>query len=486
MKKKTLVTTCILFVIVLVLPVILLASLDVIIPPQYGESFLAGLGLKYDLLKSEKEPKIVIIGGSSTAFGIDSDLMEENLPFKVVNFGLYATLGTKLMLDLSRDYINEGDIVVIAPELDAQTLSLYVNAESTWQAAESNRAILTDIDFDNMSDMLGGYWSYIAKKAEHSRKNISQSQGVYSLSSLDENGDIDYAKETNTMLLGYDPNMIVDLTEDLISDEFIDYLNEYAAMAEKKGASCYFSFSPTNASALAEGTDDAKILAFFDYVGRKLNFEVISDINDCIMEENYFYDTNFHLNNTGTTAHTIKLIEDLRRVTGDTAPVTLEIPAAPEKGTAAETPETTPEGTQQPDDSTVDYTVFFTYEELAGGLMITGLTDEGRTRDVLKTPASYDGKAVIAIGESAFAGCEAVEIHINKSVVQLFNRLFDGCTKLEKIYFNAEKATDLAAGEQLFEGAPGGAKIYMDLETYSSFIGDYFWTKFSDRMDTID
>lgn len=481
MKKKSIALACVLFVIALILPIILLAALDFVTPAQYGESFLAGLGLKYDLLKSEEEPKIIIIGGSSTAFGIDTELMEENLPYEVVNFGLYATLGTKLMLDLSRNYINEGDIIVIAPELDTQTLSLYFNAEATWQAAESNRAILTDIAIDNMSDMLGGYWSYITQKIEHSKKDIAQTSGVYSLSSLDENGDIDYAKETNTMLLGYDPNMIVDLTEDLISDEFIDYLNEYAKMAEKKGASCYFSFSPTNASALSEGTDEAKILAFFDYVGKKLDFEVISDINDCIMEENYFYDTNFHLNNTGTEAHTIKLIEDLRRVIGDTSPLTLEIPAAPEKDAVIleDTPSTE-------DDTDVDYTVFFTYEDFAGGVMITGLTDEGRTRSVLKTPSVYDGKAVLAIGESAFAGCEATEIHISKSVVQLYNKLFDGCTRLESIYFSAEKATDIAAGEQLFEGAPDEAKIYMTLEAYSSFISDYFWTKFAGRMDTID
>lgn len=481
MKKKSIALICVLFVIVLLLPILLLAALDFTTPVQYSESFLAGLGLKYDLLKSEKEPKIIIIGGSSTAFGIDSELMEANLPYQVVNFGLYATLGTKLMLDLSRDYINKGDIIVIAPELDAQTLSLYFNAEATWQAAESNRAILTDIAFDNLGDMIGGYWSYISQKIEHSKKNIAQTSGVYSLSSLDENGDIHYPKETNTMLLGYDPNMIVDLTESLISDEFIDYLNEYAKMAEKKGASCYFSFSPTNASALREGTDEAKILAFFDYVGKKLNFEVISDINDCIMEENYFYDTNFHLNNTGTEAHTIKLIEDLRRVIGDTSPLTLEIPAAPDKDAVIIEDTTTPAEEEE-----VDYTLCFTYEDFAGGVMITGLTDDGMTRSVLKTPSVYDGKTVLAIGESAFAGCKAKEIYISKSVVQLFNKLFDGCKNLESIYFSAEKATDIAAGEQLFEGAPEDTKIYMTLEAYSSFISDYFWTKFAGRMDTID
>ncbi|MBQ4354451.1 MAG: hypothetical protein IJC71_06115 [Clostridia bacterium] len=476
MKKKKIIVSALLFILALLLPILLLAAMDTVVPAQYGESFLAGLGLKYDLLKSETEPKIVIIGGSSTAFGIDSALMEEHLPYKVVNFGLYATLGTKLMLDLSEDCIREGDIVVIAPELDKQTLSLYFNAQSTWQAAESDRTILTGIDFDNAGDMLGGYWDYIAQKIGHHRQGIAAAQGVYSLSALDEHGDIDYPKESNTMLLGYDPNMIVDLTPELIDEAFIDYLNKYAENVQKKGAVCCFSFPPTNASALAEGTDSEKILDFFMYTAEKLHFEVISDINHCIMDEGYFYDTNFHLNNTGTTAHTILLIEDLRRLIGDTTPLTLEIPAPPEKEiVSAESP------ADQTDET--DWTAFYTYEELAAGYMITGVTDEGKTADVLKTPASYDGKAVIAVGEGAFAGCKAKEIHIGQSVVQLYNRLFDGCANLERIYLYAEKAGNIAAGDGLFDGAPEEAGLYMPLEAYSSFVSDYFWTKFAARMN---
>ena len=40
----------------------------------------------------------------------------------VVNFGLYANLGTKLMLDLSRSGIGAGDVIVVAPEMNEQTL----------------------------------------------------------------------------------------------------------------------------------------------------------------------------------------------------------------------------------------------------------------------------------------------------------------------------------------------------------------------------
>ena len=133
MKKFNLIKFAALLLAALV-PAIALIAAGALIPAQYELTFLGALAPKYERLNAIEEPKVILVGGSSTAFGLDSALLEESVGMPVVNFGLYATLGTKLMLDLSRDGIGEGDIVVLAPEIDAQTLSLYFNAESTWQA----------------------------------------------------------------------------------------------------------------------------------------------------------------------------------------------------------------------------------------------------------------------------------------------------------------------------------------------------------------
>ena len=91
-------------------------------PPAYSDTFVGALNEKCDRLKEIEGEKIVVVGGSSVAFGVDSALLSRYTGMPVVNFGLYAALGTKLMLDLSLPHIGEGDIVVISPELDPQTL----------------------------------------------------------------------------------------------------------------------------------------------------------------------------------------------------------------------------------------------------------------------------------------------------------------------------------------------------------------------------
>ena len=42
-------------------------------------------------------------------------LAEGGQEYAVCNFGLYGTMGVKVMLDLAEDAIGEGDIVVFAP-----------------------------------------------------------------------------------------------------------------------------------------------------------------------------------------------------------------------------------------------------------------------------------------------------------------------------------------------------------------------------------
>ena len=122
MKKSLVIIAAIL---VIVIPVGILFGMLFMLPPQYSNTFVGELDEKYNRLMEIDEPKIIVVGGSSVAFGLESEIIEEYTGMPVVNFGLYAALGTKVMLDLSKDGINEGDIVVLAPELDPQTMSMY-------------------------------------------------------------------------------------------------------------------------------------------------------------------------------------------------------------------------------------------------------------------------------------------------------------------------------------------------------------------------
>ena len=442
--------------------------------PVYGQTFLGELAPKYERLNAIDEPKVIVVGGSSVAFGLDSALLEQHVGMPVVNFGLYATLGTKIMIDLSKANINEGDIVVLAPEMDAQTLSLYFNAEAALQGMESDWNMLRYIDKDDHSDLIGGLYEYITSKVKYLREGLLDPAGVYNRDSFNEYGDIVYARPHNTMLLGYDPTKSIELTGELFDQEFIDYVNEYTAYCEKKGATVYFSFCPMNETALSSANTEESIFEFYKYLYENLDCEVIGNVNDYIIEENYFYDSNFHLNDSGVILRTSLLAHDINRARGVAQYISIEIPEAPER----------PISETMAAETDALLASYFTYVEYGNGYAVNGVTEEGKKLAALTVPGSYEGKAVLAIEKGTFEGCENLtKITVNTNIVQLMDGAFGGAPNLAKIYVKHASAEPLAVGDAVFEGAPANVKMVLTTqESFESFVADYFWSKYGAYM----
>ncbi|MBQ7387415.1 MAG: hypothetical protein IJW03_04525 [Clostridia bacterium] len=437
MNKIKTVICIIASLLVILLPLLIVATLMVTTPAQYSETFYGALGAKFDRLTSIEEDKIIVVGGSSVAFGLDSELLEEYTDRPCVNFGLYAALGTKLMLDLSRAGVSEGDIVVLAPELDAQTLSMYFSSESTLQAFDGRYDMARYVRGDSRLSLLGGMYKHTAEKlAYYKNGNAPSPVGVYRSDSFNEYCDIEWERRENVMPYYYDPNTIVTLDESIVEDEFIDYLNEYIRFCERRGATVYFSYCPTNAMALAEGTDKETISAFENYLKDNIECEFISFLEDYIMEAGYFYDTNFHLNDAGVTVRTLKLAEDIRIAEGNPTKLDVEYPKAPELPMA-----------DMKFDGDDENTKYFTFEQQAnGGMKITGLTELGRTMETLTVPLGYEGFKVTSLGREALSGSAATKLIITEdtNLRNLLDGAFDGSSITDiYIYYVYEDEADI-------------------------------------------
>src|SRR5215212_3189169 len=97
-------------------------------------NYIAAVLEKDRLIRNTASPKIVLVGGSNLAFGIDSKMMQDSLGLSVVNMGLYAKLGLKYMLAQVRPYIKRNDVVIVVPEYD-QFYGEYANGDNTLNTA---------------------------------------------------------------------------------------------------------------------------------------------------------------------------------------------------------------------------------------------------------------------------------------------------------------------------------------------------------------
>ncbi len=457
------------------------------LPDTYSETFVAQLGNKFDRLCTIKEPKVILIGGSSVAFGFDSGSLSEALGMPVVNFGLYATLGTKLMLDLSKANIGEGDIIILSPELNAQTLSLYFNAESTWQAMEGHPAMLRYVGTDDLASMAGAFYDYGITKFGYHRDGVKLSPtGVYRSDSFNEYGDIKFSRPHNTLYeatgLPYDTANRISLTPDIVSEDFIDYVNKYVDFCEDRGATVYFAFCPMNKAALVEESNEESMIRLFDYFATALDCKVITSPGDALYEGEYFYDTNFHLNDAGVTLHTKRVADALYREMGRSDPTGIAVLKKPKL----------PSYDGMLSRNGNDYTQYFTFETYGSGYCITGVTASGKNEAYLEIPSIYKGRAVIAIGTGAFAGCtNLTELKIFKNINVFGEEIFKGYEGNLTIYMDVEDAaymTDPNASlprvsVAMMDNTKAKVKICFAQACFERYLQDYNWQQYGALFD---
>jgi len=461
------------------LPVLVVFTTVFILPPVYDNTFVGELAAKYDRLNSIDDDKIVVVGGSSVAFGLDSALMEETLGMEVVNFGLYANLGTKVMMDLSKANINQGDIIILAPEMNSQTLSLYFNSETTIQALDGNLRMLLNIDSDNYESLVGASWKFTCDKLSYLvTGNRPMNEGAYKKQNFNKYGDNVYDRPynemtaiQNTITLNFKTNYIDSIHSDF--EQYIEYVNDYVKYCESRGAKVYFSFCPMNYAAMSNKNTEDSIKSFFVSLCKDLDCKVISNVYDYIFDEGYFYDSEFHLNNAGVTLRTVQLIDDIKRELGDTS-VTIpvnDLPAAP---------------------GFKPYSPYLEIEKSDDGgyWIITGVTEEGLTMEEITIPDMISDLPVMTIYESAFSQAKSLrKVILGKYINKIETYAFTGADSLVRIIIpDGKKPGDIeipGAGFNTFIAECNPAlKIFVDSAYYDSYMDDEGWEPYRQYLSS--
>lgn len=436
-------------------------------PPQYDETYYGELAPMYERLKTARGKKLIVVGGSSVAFGLNVSFLEAELEgYTVCPFGLYGTVGTRAMLELTRPWLGEGDVVVIAPEIGQLPLSLYSSAAELWKCADSDPAIAFVGGRGELGSILGSFPVYAADKLACSRSGKPLPEGVYAAGSFNDSCQMIYPRDYNVMPGLYDGDDLVDFDPELLGGKLLDYLNEYYAYAYTRGAAVCYNFCPVNKMAV---TGTADIQGFYRRLLDRLDFPVLGNPENYILDAEWFYDSNFHLNTAGALVYTARLTDDVKSILGDTSPTSFEMPEKPLP------PVTAAEG----DNSDGEY---FTYEVIDGGVTLTGLTQEGRRRERLVLPTSYSGVPVVSFSETLFQGNVFLrELVIPATVRTIHNNSFFGCSGLERIVMEAETPV-CTVGAHLLDGCQSATIYTPSYESYLKYTVNYYWSQYSSRL----
>jgi len=285
------------------------------------DSYLAAVLEKDRLIRNTPSPKVILVGGSNLAFGIDSKAIRDSLGINVVNMGLYAKLGLKYMLAQVRPYIKPGDVVVVVPEYD-QFYGEYANGDNTLNTA------LLYAPADRIPDFIRSYSIVdvvLRPRVENARRSFLRAAAaavgrenqlfpqdtntVYNRHSFNEYGDA----VSHLGKKGMNPDSIFVKPLPPLKDfngGTLRELNSIADRAKEQNAHAYFMFPSYIDRSYAINV--AAIDSLEKKLGRGMRIPIVGTPRDFVYPGRYFFDTRYHLNTEGRVARTLKMIEILR------------------------------------------------------------------------------------------------------------------------------------------------------------------------------
>lgn len=294
----------------MVLAFLVIAALSV---PRgvFDTSYQSVLQKKYEYFVKIDVPKIVIIGGSNTAFGIDEELIEKSTGYKVTNLGLHAGFGAIVPTELSKANLNEGDIVLLAYEWGWQNAGYFdmFGTDLVMSGIEHKIEMYRYIPTEHYSKIIGYLPKYIEKKWAYDTVS-----GVYSSSSFDDIGRMILERPQSTMV--YEGNEStygkIDVSNGVIANDVISYLTKYKEYVEEQGASCYFVAPPFYSGATECTKEQFQTIVSLEE--ELIGIDYISDPYAYLFPQEYIFDTPYHCTSAGELYRTELLINDLKAV----------------------------------------------------------------------------------------------------------------------------------------------------------------------------
>ena len=471
---------CFLLAVLLTAPLWVLPVVGAILPRNSHENdFTAAIVDKYDRLNAIEGKKIVFVGGSSLPFGLKCDLIEGELPdYTAVDFGLYAALGTVVMMDLSLSGISEGDLVILAPETDPQLYSDFFTPRLFRTAIGNRTDLLDDLSSGRRREAANAYYPVLYDRIRQRNDPLVPESEIYARSSFNEYGDVKVERTRNKMAEGYDKSQTVSL-KSLYDEGFFKEVNSYAKKVREKGATLLFWFPPINESAVAFSNKEAT--KFQAYLEETLDCPLLGSVTDAVYDPGYFFDTNYHLNDAGAILHTANTLLKIKAYLGLEETVAFDVP---------DPPSDEPEG-----DEILTDGVFLFEGPTWGTYAIVGVRDEvGETLTVLTIPQTFTDPGtgieypVTDLRSGCLSGCANLTIlTVPATIESIGSDVFRGCGKLTAVYLYGTSPSMLTVPESgLFDGAAPSLTVYVPRGTISAFGSNYSWMGYKDLLEEFD
>ncbi len=281
-------------------------------------NYLAAAIDKHNRLAQTQAPRIILVGGSNVALGIQSARLESAFGRPVVNMSLVARLGIEFMLNEVEPFVQRGDLVLLSFEYDLMAgghnpltdrqLLEFRPASARFLPLDRWNKLVTDSGFS----ILGGIVRRGTLRGIDDQP-VTGSAG-YDRRGFDSRGDYvaHYRSTQNLSQVPPDSALLSPPKISPISPRVARRIERFARVCFERGAQCVYSCPPNPASLLEPRlpviTSNLVTLAAIPHL------ILLDRPRDQIYPLNEFYDSGYHLTGMAAAERTRKLITELRMI----------------------------------------------------------------------------------------------------------------------------------------------------------------------------
>lgn len=274
--------------------------------PSASDSLLYTSLKKDSLLAYTPSPRLITLAGSSSYFGLNSEMLKDSLNINPINAGIHAGIGLEFMLKKIEPSLKDGDILILALEYEQLCDKIAYGSEPLFR-------LIFDVDLSNIkyvskteqvSSLLSYFPKYISSKLNinsYTKRTIPE---IYRYTASNKYGDA-------SKHWGIKDKTIVPLEmKGDLNEKIIKSLKDFITRAQNKGCKVYISYPALQ----IESFNRSSALIFeVDSVYHTLGATILGTPIRYAVSDSMLFDTSYHLNGEGTTRRTLLLIEDIKK-----------------------------------------------------------------------------------------------------------------------------------------------------------------------------
>jgi hypothetical protein len=281
-----------------------------------GQHYMAASIDKQNLLERSPSPRIVFVGGSNLAFGLDSAEVRRRLGYQPVNMGLHVELGLDFMLNEAKSRLRQGDVVVLSPEYELFGDYHAGSGEILYTALEQHPGNIKFFSWgDALSVLDNGYviagriidYDFRCLAGAKDRYDIHDPNNAYRRNGFDQYGDVIAHLELPPKIPEI-PSIGSGITQGGV-DRAIANINSFQEFCFKRGVRIFYSY-PVVSQPYFERNKEA-IEQIAAALRQESRVPMLDTPEEMYLPLDNFFDTYYHLNRAGIEKRTARLIEEL-------------------------------------------------------------------------------------------------------------------------------------------------------------------------------